>query len=1439
MEAQSAPPSQPAIATPSLPKGGGAIQSIGKHWGPVGSTGTASMEIALPISPGRGYAPALSLTYQSTAGNGLFGLGWSLTLGCVARRASKGVPTYTDDDEMLGPDGELWLPERSADGSIQFTTISSYNGHDLGTTYQVIRYFARIESAFARIEHWRTDPADPGFWLIHGADGSLHFYGKRPGSRSTDPADANRVAEWLLEESMNPVGEHILYEYKPEDEVGLPDDHPREFIAQCYLWRVRYGNASAHPLLYLWDEASLETLTWHFDLLFDYGERSSDGTNMPTYAEQTSWPVRSDPHSSFAYGFELGNLRLCRQILMFHNFPDELVESPMLTQRLLLEYHQTALKYNLLKAAHAQAWDGTRVRQLDSLPALQMEYSDFDSDYAIYTPLDSMAGLDDGQQYQMVDLYGDGVPGVLYRNDKSWLYREPLRAATGGADAVAYGEWQQLPEVPIADSSRPVRQTLADLTGDGRLDWIVAQPGMTGFFTLAPDHSWSGFTPFAALPAEFFHPQGQLADLVGGGLSDLALIGPRSVRLYANRRSAGFASGIEIAHDQDPLPVPGDSPNELVAFSDLLGTGQQHLIRIRHNEIRFWPNLGRGRFGKGQRFCSLPFSYQEFDASRVRLVDLDGAGASDLLYLQPDAIKVFMNEGGNALAAPFDQPWPDGMRYDRFWQVNVADLQGLGFSSLIMTVPHMTPRHWCLHFAANRLGILHKPYLLKTTDNGMGATGTVIYRSSAQEWLDEKQALRAAGKPAVSELPFPVHVVVKQTQTDKVTGTTLNQLLSYRQGFYDAREREFRGFGLVLQTDAETAPAQEEGFTAPALTKSWYHTGRYPAGAQYDYDLSDPQARPLGADRFTRLDPDTGTDQPIDDADEATLRDMARALSGSLVRSEVFGLDDQHQPQVLYAVRMNRYLVRLLQPASAQRRYACMLPLALESVRYQYEADQLDDPMCEHSLNLAWDAYGVLTHGVTVNYARRKKPGDAPPFDDPYQQQWWQASHDEAQQHFYLNETRAQSIHLDQPQNWRLALPYRARSNAMVVAADALSSEQISHEQFSDPHGPLAALPRTLTALSVQRYLGCGDGEANFQALPDATESAELDDHALSAYERVMDSVELAARLNEIGYQPMPAFLPDEGLNLWSVKRGFFTYGPAEAFYRVEAFRPTRSHGWTMVEYDPYSMFVTVMTDPVGCATTAAYDYRSLQPRRILDPNRNTQEADYDAFGRLWATSFHGTELGAEVGFAPLNPEIRHWGGTEQAISTPDRALGDAASVLYYDGNPAWHPVLPLASAILQADRYPGDPQKQIRISLVSVDGFGRTLQTRQLVEDGDAYAVDQYGKLVLENGVPKVVHASPRWRISERVEYNNKGLAVRIYRPYFADSHIYVKDESLREHGYFDRQFYDPLGRPTITLTAKGWMRRLTYRTWYSISEDENDTAEEMLASRASGEQP
>ncbi|AMB84426.1 toxin [Pseudomonas agarici] len=1477
------------ITPPSLPKGGGAIHSIGKGWGSVGALGGASFDIALPISAGRGFAPSLALVYSSLAGNSEFGLGWSVPLGHVARRTSKGVPRYDEEDAIVGPGEVEWLPERHADGTVRRDRVSHYQDRDLARTYEVTRHFPRVEGAFDLIEHWRVGVTDPGFWLVHGADGSLHLYGKRTQAQVGAPPGG--VAQWLLEESVSAHGEHILYEYRAEDASGLMSGIPPDPTAWRYLSRVRYGNPSAYSGLYLWEESTLPT-DWHFDLLFDYGERPYGLTDKPGYEAVQPWPLREDPCASFAFGFELSTLRLCRQVLMFHHFPATLGDAPCLVRRLLLEHRPTALGYSQLVAAHDQAYDAAG--SLRDWPPLEFDYAGFDLGESRYRPFDALPGLNDDQGYQLVDLYGEGLPGMLYRSDKAWYYREPLRAQPAAhADDVAYGEWCEVPQLPLADSAASVRQSLTDLTGDGRLDWLVCAPAMSGFFTLNPDRSWSSFASFAAFPQEFFHPQGQMADLIGAGLSDLALIGPRSVRLYANRREQGFAGACEVERlaPDDALPLPGESDTELVAFSDVLGSGQQHLVRIRHDEVKCWPNLGHGRFGNGRRLATLPYTYEAFEAARIRLADLDGSGATDILYLTSEHIEIFMNRGGNAFeTTAYKLPWPPGVRYDRLCQVSVADLQGLGCSSLVLTVPHMSPRHW-------RCDFVHaKPYLLTTTNNNMGAAGTVSYRASAQEWLDEKQALQAEARAVECLLPLSMHLVSRQEQRDEISGNRLTQHFSYRQGFYDGRARKFRGFGLLLQTDAESTDAEAltEGYTAPVLSKTWFHTGRFPDMPQEGYDRSDTEAHPLGKTLLSHFDEPIGRDVIVEPDSPDTLSEMANALVGMPLRIEIFGLDDSRLVSLPYCVQQWRYLVRQLRPACEQQPMAVMLPLELESISYQYER-QPDDPVCQHRIHLARDAYGGSTRELTVHYARRKRATDPPPCADPHEGDWWRAAHDAQQAYYYLDEIRRRAIHLSDRQGWRLGLPYQSRHNVLVLESRRLTPADLGYERCLDPEGLIDSAPDwALGSLSLQRYqkpLSAGlepDGQANFLALPGELEVAELDETALQAYERVLERPALEAELTHLGYRRMPVFLPDDPVPvLWSVRKGFVAYAGAEGFYKVLSVKATAGQSATQVIYDPYYCLpISVTRSADGCTTEAVNDYRFLRPVRVIDPNLNVQEAVYGPYGELQATSFQGTERGEPVGFAPLDDYRRPFESPEQALNDPQSALQDAASALFQDPcswmgrlDPHTHEAFarrvsqgdllpsghircsarwrlaaapsnevvdstwasavrearrePVHALTLQADRYPGDLQRQIRVSGTSWDGFGRVLQTRQKVEPGDAYQVDEQGALVLEDGRPVIVEAAERWRVSERVEYNNKGLAIRTYRPYFVDRQRYINDASFRQFGYCDQQYYDPLGRPTLTVTARQQWRRQRYLGWYGISEDENDLHEEAMAAK------
>src|SRR5215211_4402179 len=84
----------------SLPSGGGALQGIGETFSPDLYTGTGNFTVPIALPPGRGgFQPELSLVYSTGNGNGLFGLGWSLSIPGVSRKTSQGVPRYNPEDE--------------------------------------------------------------------------------------------------------------------------------------------------------------------------------------------------------------------------------------------------------------------------------------------------------------------------------------------------------------------------------------------------------------------------------------------------------------------------------------------------------------------------------------------------------------------------------------------------------------------------------------------------------------------------------------------------------------------------------------------------------------------------------------------------------------------------------------------------------------------------------------------------------------------------------------------------------------------------------------------------------------------------------------------------------------------------------------------------------------------------------------------------------------------------------------------------------------------------------------------------------------------------------------------------------------------------------------------------------------------------------------------
>ena len=1508
-----------AVSLPSLPKGGGAIQGMGEALGAVGMSGMAGMSLPLPISPGRGYAPSLALSYSSGAGNSEFSMGWSCASMAIRRRTSRGVPLYTESDTFLAPDGEELVPERDATGQLVTIITSRYGELELGEEYRITCYFPCIEGGFSRIEQWCALGGEATFWLIHAADGQVFCLGKSAHARIADPADPHgRIGAWLVEESVNPTGEHILYHYKDENTENVDLNGSEAYRAQTanrYLAQVQYGNVTGYAPLFAWDQFSTaEAPKWLFSLIFDYGERSLEPLVAPTWEPQQPWLCRDDSFSDYAFGFEVRTHRLCRQVLMFHHFPEELGQASTLVARLLLSYQQTP-RLSQLIAAQRLAYETSG--QVQSIPPVDYFYTPFTTDFGSekYTALPEFPGLNDGVQYQLVDLYGEGLPGVLYQVGTDWRYQAPIRG-TSGANAIAYGPWQSMPQIPSMLPMEGGRQALLDLTGDGRLNWLIAQPGLTGFFTLNPDRKWSRFVPFAALPAEFMQPDAQLADLVGAGLSDLALIGPKSVRLYANRRWDGFAPGQNVPHTtEDRLPLASGDAAASVVFSDVLGSGQQHLVQITCNEIMCWPNLGRGNFGQPIRLAQLPFDQTSFNPDRVYLADLDGSGTTDLIYAESDRFLVFMNQSGNAFdATPYVVPMPKGVRFDQLDQVQFADVDGSGSASLVLTLSHIQPQHWCYNFAPQ------KPYLLSGYDNNMGTSGVVTYRSSAQEWLDEKQA-----EPlGVCDLPFAVQLVSQTTSLDEISGNRLTQEYLYRRGVYAGVDREFRGFGFVQHLDTNIfahATRQDVPYAAPTLTRVWYHTGQEgaelrPGMAPFD----DPAMFRLGVTRLTSLNPQNGTDEPLIAPDETTRYELYRTLKGQVIHQEVYGADESSVSGVPYSVQSNRLQVRQVQKATTPAGCGVALPMALEQLSVNYERI-MADPIIQQQVLLQSDEFGSPTWSVAINYARRPQPG-ANPYPEKVPDALWLNTYDEAQMPLRITEIRAATYNLVEPSVWRLGLPYQQRQNVLTYDAGyacyPLTSQGLSYETLMEPDGLLSQnRPRVFAGQEVTYYFNStGD-----MALPPGTqppplalvhhvETAELDEVALSVYADIPD---LTDWLSEAGYVERSTVLNEDDGSVrpvWVIPSGFCTYVDAAGdwlpFHAPRSTQSTRivaPHNFT---YDAYSCVLLAVVDGLGNRTIAEYDYRFLTPWRMVDANENPQEVLFDALGRVVAHAFYGTELSESdhvvaVGFLPIsdfNPDAIALGSIDAALADPAGAVQGAAGTYLYDlyawmgAGPegdrpsaavtaaaisalkahqlldwsgrwrsrayAWaqsdqplagvpnavrslvlaSPRSPVQVAALVADQYPDEVTSthHVQITLSYSDGFGRPLQAKQKCPPGLAYMVTGDGQLELADGTPveKDTGASPRWAVTGRVEYDNKGQAVRAYQPYFIDQPVYLGDDQAYLWGHADTHYYDPLGRETAVVTALGYLRRAQYFPWFSMAEDENDTLHEVMATQA-----
>ena len=1017
---------QVAAPTISLPKGGGAIRGMGEKFAANPVTGTGSMTVPVATSPGRsGFGPQLSLSYDSGAGNGPFGFGWSLDIPSITRKTDKGLPKYHDASEsdvfilsgaedlvpVLVEEGGQWVRQ-----SLPPRTVG-------GRSYNIQRYRPRIEGLFASIERWtnRSDPTDV-FWRSISKDNLTTWYGKTFESRIQDPEDPTHIFSWLICESYDDKGNVMVYGYKPEDSAGVSRSQVHEAnrtdssrSSNRYLKRIRYGNRDPYfPALDAdapWPEppgAQLEdgSAHWLFEAVFDYEDHDPD---VPTPTEANPWALRQDPFSSYRAGFEVRTYRLCQRVLMFHHFPDEadvgadcLVRSTDFTYS--HEQEPTSVRnpvYTFLREVTQNGYrrnNGGYLRR--SLPPVEFEYTlPTVQELVEEVAPDSLENLpvgSDGAVYQWQDLHGEGIPGILTEQGGAWFYKRNLspineRPHQGGRQTEAlFAPVETVAVKPNLGIAGGQAQFM-DLAGDGQPDLVTLDGPTPGLYEHDDAEGWETFRPFAErLNRDMQDPNLKFVDLDGDGHADVLITEDEAFVWHQSLAEEGFGPAQCVAQvfdeEKGPRLVFNDG-TQSIYLADLSGDGLTDLLRIRNGEVCYWPNLGYGRFGAKVSMDNAPwFDHPEqFEQSRIRLADIDGSGTTDIIYVHSDGVRLYFNQSGNGWSEPtllnlFPQ-------VDEVVSIVPTDLLGNGTACLVWSSPLAGDAQQPMRYV-NLMGG-QKPHLLVRTVNNLGAETHVTYAPSTKFYLLDKQA----GQPWITKLPFPVHVVERVETRDRISGNRFVTSYSYHHGYFDGEEREFRGFGRVDQLDTEEFAAltadstlppasniEEASHVPPVHTKTWFHTGLYIGrGHVSDFfagllDLHDrgeyyrePAWRDDDEEAARRLLQDSILPEGLTVDEE---REACRTLKGSMLRQEVYALDGTDDAQHPYTVTEQNFTIRTLQPR-ATNRHAVFFTHACEALSYHYERNP-DDPRIGHAMTLEVDDFGNVLRQAAIAYGRRQ-----------------------------------------------------------------------------------------------------------------------------------------------------------------------------------------------------------------------------------------------------------------------------------------------------------------------------------------------------------------------------------------------------------------------------------------------------------------------------------
>ncbi|MBI4754215.1 MAG: VCBS repeat-containing protein [Betaproteobacteria bacterium] len=802
----------------------------------VSESGAASYTIPLQVPPGTaGMEPRLALTYNSQAGNGLLGMGWSLAglsaiVRCPRTQAQDGIRgrvNYDANDRFCLDGQRLMVVGGGAYGAP-------------GTSYRTER------ESFSKVDANGAAGSGPAYFVVKTKAGLTMEYGNTADSR-IEAKGRSEARVWALNKVTDTKGNYFTIAYYENAEAG-----------EYYPLYIYYtGNAAAGLSTSLWMQFVYDPV-----IRPDISELFHAGSSIKTINRLTKVQMWKDSGANLVREYRLaydnqgqaGRSRVttvsecdkdgtCLVPTQFAWLtpPAGANNSYTVSNSLPNAIGQMAGRAPIVADFNGDGrpdilWDPKDAFGRSTTLTRELWIGNGDGSFTVKTNPGGANGVLQGFKPHVADFNGDG------RADIVWNYSDEYgRCASaagytrviwlGNADGTFAVSYDPTSIPPLQDNLIAYAPVIADFNGDGRTDILWDPEDGYGRSNAAWQNKkrklWLGngdgtFTEKVNVLAWadginlLYAPL--VADFNGDGRADILW----DYR-YPDGRSAGLRS-LWLANDQDGFDWVTDNVGGVNSWylgyvpviADFNGDGKADILWDYRSADGYsacvrilWHGKGDGNFVYPNSNVA-GHNYTLECGWALSLGDFNGDGSPDVLWHTPEWGQnighrtLWLNRGDPAgtFDAYFNIAGADNQAISGAatgYQVPlVMDLDGDGKSDVVLV---QEDEYYRTTGAAGRwTNTIGQTDMVSALGNGLGALTTITYKPLTDASVYTKEDTETY--PRV-DLRFPLQVVSSHAASNGIGGT-YQMNYTYAGAKADLQGRGFLGFHTMTVADPQT-----------------------------------------------------------------------------------------------------------------------------------------------------------------------------------------------------------------------------------------------------------------------------------------------------------------------------------------------------------------------------------------------------------------------------------------------------------------------------------------------------------------------------------------------------------------------------------------------------------------------------------------------------------